>query len=227
MTATELRFAALLVAMAPGLAGCGAGWFTDRERNPVIEDYVGGTITGNERVGFMATTASHRLVTIRLKTDGGVGRTGQMCPEPPPDVAQALSSSFAAALGGSVTEPKSGAQAEAQAALARTFATTVTPLLRRSPGLQYHRDAMYYLCVAYLNEAITQVQFHKLVDDIRKDAKDILLKEAENPTPFIPVTVTATDPAKSAEEIITRLRQEMEKIEKERAARQKSAQPGG
>ena len=227
MTGTALRIVALLAATAPGLAGCGAGWLTSREKNPVIEDYVGGTITGNERVGFMATTASHRLVTVRLNTGGGVGKTGQMCPEPPPDVAQALSSSFAAALGGSVTEPKSGVQAEAQAALARTFATTVTPLLRRSPGLQYHRDAMYYLCVAYLNEAIDERKFHESAKQLQIDAKAILMKEAENPAPFIPVTVTATDPAKSAEEIINKLRAELEKIDKERAAKQKPAQPGG
>lgn len=217
MTRPRICIAVALALALPGLSGCGAGWLTSREKNPVIEDYVGGTVSGKERVGFMATTASHRLVTVRLNTgDGGVGRTGEMCPEPPPDVAQALSSSFAAALGGSATEPRSGVQAEAQAAVARTFATSVTPLLRRSPGLQYHRDAMYYLCVAYLNRAITEAQFLNLMTTLQADAKEILLKEAANPAPFIPVTVTASDPGKSAEEIINRLRQELDRLEKER-----------
>ncbi|MCB9958485.1 MAG: hypothetical protein H6843_07790 [Rhodospirillaceae bacterium] len=156
----------VLLCTALALSGCGYSMFTSRETNPIVEDYLGGFISGQERVGFMGTTATHRLVTVRLNTGPtGVGRTGMLCPEPPPDVAQAVASSFAAALSGSVTQPE-GLTAEAQGAIARSFATAVMPLLQRSQGLELYRDGMYYLCIAHMNEIIDEEEFEAMANDL-------------------------------------------------------------
>ena len=198
----------VILSMAVFVSGCGNSFFTSRRDNPVIEDYVGGIISGEERVGFMATTASHRLVTVRLTTgQGGVGRTGMLCPEPPPDVARAVSDSFAAAVEAAVDTPEGSANVEANSAIVSTFASAITPLLRRSQGLQFYRDGMYYLCVAYINEAIQRPQYEAQADAIRQMALTLMEREAANPPPFIPITVSASNPEEAAAQIITRLRE--------------------
>ncbi|MCA8909727.1 MAG: hypothetical protein KDA64_17825 [Rhodospirillaceae bacterium] len=187
------RYGAILCA-ALALAGCGTTFFAGRQGNPIIEDYVGGAISGGERLGFLGTTASHRLVTVRLNTDGGIGETGTFCPEPPPDVGQSIADSFAAALAGGVTTPAGGFAANADAAVASSFVSAVSPLLQRSQGLQFFRDGMYYLCVARMNEFITADQFQRQSAELRAAAHDLVLHELDRPSA---ATASAALPAET------------------------------
>lgn len=176
------RFGFILCATL-AVTGCGTTFFSGRQGNPIIEDYVGGVFSGGERLGFLGTTASHRLVTVRLNTDGGIGETGTFCPEPPPDVGQSIADSLAASLAGSVTPPAGVPTATADAAVASSFVSAISPLLQRSQGLQFFRDGMYYLCVARMNEFITADQFQRQSADLRTAAHGLVLHELDRPLP--------------------------------------------
>ena len=161
-----------------GLSSCGVNKLTSRKANPVLQENI-----GQHMLATISTTASHRTAYIRNRINPpdervilaanpvgpvristnisadrlGVGRHGQICPEPPPDVGQAVASSLAAALTGNVSAAPGQAlgnvgEAAVGTAFERAFSTSITPLLRRSQGLQYHRDAIFYLCIAYINE---------------------------------------------------------------------------
>jgi hypothetical protein len=193
------------------LGGCGFSWFSDRKENPVIEDYVGGTLTGQERVGTLATTASHRTVLVKLNTEGGVGRSGEFCPEPPPDVARSISDSFAAALEAAVETPAEQAEGQGSLTVATTFSSAVAPLLRRSQGLQFYRDGMYYNCVAFLNRAIDEQEFRAHANKLREDAFELIKLDAERPDPTFFITVGPED-EDAARKIVERLKEVLEEM---------------
>jgi hypothetical protein len=121
--------AALLIAACLTTSGCGSSWLSDRETNPVIEEYQASGLLGTERLaGILATTASRRTVLVKL-SEGGLARTGFVCAEPPPDVSEAFARSFAAALSAQGIPAGGAAQVSGDASLASTIATAVGPLL--------------------------------------------------------------------------------------------------
>jgi hypothetical protein len=195
------------------LSGCGWSFVADRKSNPVIKDYIGGTTREDEAVGVLGTTASHRTVIVRLNTENGVGQRGEFCPEPPPDVSQAIADSFAAALQAEVDTPASQTSGSGSLAVASTFSSSVAPLIRRSQGLQFYRDGMYYLCVAYINHVISQAEYNAQSGLLQKDARELIELDAKNPAPFINITVQSADPGKSAEDILKKLEDILSKVE--------------
>jgi hypothetical protein len=191
--------------------GCGWSFVADRKSNPIIKDYVGGTTREDEAIGVLGTTATHRAVIVRLNTQNGVGARGEFCPEPPPDVAQAIAESFAAALQAEVNAPTGQPGGSGAAGLASTFSSQISQLLRRSQGLQLYRDGMYYLCVAYINRIISAADYKANSDMLLRTAMELIKIEAANPAPYIPITVSASDPKEAATEILKKLQEALPK----------------
>jgi len=121
---------------------------------PVIDQSVGGSsILGtNGAMGALATTTEYR--TINAVTNKHL--FGGYCPEPPADTAVTKTTETIAALEATIDKISDSQQ---KADLTRKVAETLVPLLRRSQGLQYHRDGLYYLCVIALNDTVRGFEF--------------------------------------------------------------------
>lgn len=116
--------------------------------NGIHDQVVGGNaLLGEAKVGALSTTASYRTVVTRFDDKARV------CPEPPPDVAVAITSSLLAQL-----EAGNG-DINANATVAQSVAEKVAPLLKRTAALQFYRDARSYNCFAHMNGALTPAQY--------------------------------------------------------------------
>jgi hypothetical protein len=116
-----------------------------------------------------------------------MGVFAEFQPEPPPDVATAVADRLSAAV-------------EYQglgAGYSSAFATSVAPLLRRSQGLQYHRGAAFYLCVANMNGLLTPAQFLVRWDSLQKGVVEVMKAEVQQAgfvTAALPDGTTVTIP---------------------------------
>lgn len=134
------------------LSGCGTSLFSHRNDNPVIQDvYLAPQIwpwNNKTLVNTFATTASRRLVITK---QDNYGDTIEICAEAPPDVGEAFASAISNGFKLAITEKKTDISTEALNNYARSVATQITPLVYRSQGLQFFRDAMYNLCLDRMN----------------------------------------------------------------------------
>ncbi|BDW88188.1 hypothetical protein [Thalassospira tepidiphila] len=136
--------------------------------NGVNDQVVGGSaLLGEPQVGALSTTASYRTVIAKFNSDAVV------CPEPPPDVAVAVT----AALTASLTAESKSLDAEGTAALSRAVAESITPLLRRTSAVQFYRDARSYNCFAHMNGALTAEQYAAANTAVMLAAKELLHAE--------------------------------------------------
>tara|TARA_R110000796_G_scaffold156351_2_gene272998 strand:+ start:175465 stop:176046 length:582 start_codon:yes stop_codon:yes gene_type:complete len=154
-----LRILTLSVAgaMALSLGACSNG----------IQDQVvgGSALLGEAKVGALSTTASYRTVVAKFDS------TSRVCPEPPPDVAVAVTSSLLAQLAagkGDVT---------ANATLARSVAEKIAPLLKRTTALQFYRDASSYNCFAHMNGAMDSEAYQRANDAAMKSVTMLMALE--------------------------------------------------
>ncbi|GEM_PF-2035696 len=179
------------------LTGCGHRWFSPRETNPVLEDYVG---SFPRELGSMATDAAHRITTIRMSDGKHVSndewQVGEFCAEPPPDAMVNMAAQFgmvlaldltlpepqsaaaSAASGGLL--PRASAEGEGKTAFAREIATAMSPLLRRSQGLQWNRDTLSYFCSAFMNRTITKDEYYKKMKWVIEQSKGLVKAEMDN-----------------------------------------------
>lgn len=118
-------------------------------RNANIGRFVFGPIDWERKIGTLAVDAKKRLVVSNLIT-------GDFCSEPPPEVADSLSSSITAAI-----EKDNQINVE----FAKSFAQYANSLYKRSHAVQFFRDAAYNLCIQAMNE--TNIDLNKL-----KETKD-------------------------------------------------------
>ena len=180
------RMGAITWAVLPLLTGCGAVSFTERATNPVIEDYL--SADGDREIGTMASVASRRLTILRLADEQGDSartdrwRRGEFCSEPPPDAMVAAAGRWLAELTGLEDLPAGDAK------LTKSIASNMGPLLYRSQGLQWNRDNMAYICVAYMNRRIDRGKYIDLMEKIMTQSRMIIEKEVEN-MPTINVTI--------------------------------------
>jgi len=149
------------------LNGCGLAIFTPPKENPIIEDKIG--LKDKPFFRTMSTTAERRIVIV--KTLPG-SKYGKYCAEPSPDAADNLASSFAAYLKGSGSN--GAVNIEADTGFEKRLATTVFQLGTRSQGLQFFRDGSYSLCLAYLNEIITEAEYNIKLKELT-DASEALI----------------------------------------------------
>lgn|GEM_PF-1523096 len=103
----------LLLVLLIVISGCGLRTFTQREINPVSEDYINSNRL-NAVIGTLATDAAHRVALYRLN-DGKIidepgddrWQRGEFCAEPPPDAMVDISGAFAAAFTAEAKVPES------------------------------------------------------------------------------------------------------------------------
>ena len=140
--------------------------------NGIHDQVVGGSaLLGEPKVGALSTTASYRSVVAKFDGEQGT----KVCPEPPPDVAVAVTSAMTAGL--TIESDKLGT--EGNAGLSRAIAESLTPMLRRTAAIQFYRDARSYNCFAHMNGALTDAQYNNANAQALTAAKEVMLKEVE------------------------------------------------
>lgn len=149
------------------LSGCAL--FSSTNEQPVIEDHITDWI-GRKKIGVLSTTAARREVVFQMPSN-------RFCAEAPPDVAESLSSSLSLLAQGSGKEPTSSVDVTARLEVARTLATTIATLFRRSQGVQLFRDGSFNLCEAHLNGAIDGPQYKELHEALLKTAVALITQE--------------------------------------------------
>jgi hypothetical protein len=142
--------------------------FTSPKEQPVIEDRAHNWF-GIGKVGVLSTTAERREVIFKFPDN-------KFCAEPPPDVAEALSSSLILLAKGSATD-KTTAEVSARLEAAKTLATSVRTLFRRSQGAQFLRDGLFNLCQAYLNHVIKEDQYVAMYQELLRISQRLVEKE--------------------------------------------------
>jgi hypothetical protein len=155
----------ILIFAVASLSGCA---LFSSDKQPVIEDHINDW-NGKEKIGILSTTAERREVVFKMPKN-------QFCAEAPPDIAESLSSSLSAMAQGSVKDT-TAAEVTARLEVAKTFATTIATLFRRSQGVQLFRDGSFNLCEAYLNGAIDGPQYIKLHENLLKVSKELIVQE--------------------------------------------------
>jgi hypothetical protein len=103
-------------------------------------------------------------------------KTRKFCAEPPPDVAENVSSQFALALKASANV-QDKVQADAVLESARTLARAIQQLGRRTQGMQLFRDGMYNLCQGYVNEAMDQKTYVELFNKLMITSANLIGQE--------------------------------------------------
>lgn len=184
-----LRTCASVVFCLSSLAACGGN-----DRPPTIEEYTGSSVfTKSAVMSTISSDAAYRSAYILLS--GSAGReyegkgqrfSGQFCPEPPPDVAQSVSSAIAAALDADVEAPGAllgpqsitgAAKAGLGAQYSKAVASAVAPLIKRTSGLQFYRDQAFYTCAAFLNGVLGPDEYEQMLTDSANLAATVLMLE--------------------------------------------------
>ena len=157
------------------LAGCGHRYVAFRTTNPVLEDVVR---AGDQRITVVSTRADRRTVLI-VNQD-------RICAEPPPDVAEAVSSQAVARL----------ATQNIGIAGGTALQTALLQLAQRSQGLEYFRTASFVYCNMFvINRKITREQYNwYMAQAAAESAKLIALQIKENNLPSSLGTVQVTNP---------------------------------
>lgn len=175
MRTRKLAIIVLMCLMVFTFGSCGSRHVSERETNPVIEDYLSKTWFDVE-AGILATTASRRTVLMKLSEPND----GVICAEPPPDVGEALAKSLAASLSVNVTPPQAP-EIGVDAAYKKSLATAISALLKRSQGLQLLRDQNYNLCIDRMNNWITKEEY----DARKKSMVDLAADLVEKEIPYL------------------------------------------
>jgi|APTNR8051073442_1049403.scaffolds.fasta_scaffold08062_3 hypothetical protein len=192
----------------PLLSGCGTSAFTDRGKNPMIQDTTTAWLKPlweDQSVDVFATTASRRTILVKENDHDNIL---EACAEPPPDVAESFSEAIAAGFKAAVaveqgTDTKIGGSLAGQ--YARELATQVAPLLYRTQGLQVLRDSQYTLCVDRMSGYINEEDYIQKKDNRFKQALLLIalelpvMKEAQKA--FFEHWKTSTDKATADEAI--------------------------
>jgi hypothetical protein len=199
---TKIIKIALLGVTLIGIAGCGASVFSTRQTNPVVAEYLG-VWPFPGAVGVLSPDASRRITLIRMDDaehnySDTKWQIGEFCAEPPPDAMVNTASAFATALAAkmNVESPiaagvtgKDAGSGEGQAQLAQQIASAMSPLLRRSQGLQWGRDNMSAVCNAHLNRVISKAQYKELIDKIMASSFELIKLEIDK-LPKLDYTIT-------------------------------------
>lgn len=158
--------ALFLVVMVSVLSGC--SMFTPPIEKPVIEDHASNWF-GDNKVNIFSTTAERRETIIKFPD-------GKFCSEPPPDVAQALTSSFTLLAQGTVKDATAN-EVTARLEATKALATTIRSLFSRSQGIQLFRDGTFHLCQAYLNGSITKEEYKAMFESLLEKSTPLIQAE--------------------------------------------------
>lgn len=101
----------------------------------------------NHVVTMVSLDSTRRSVIVAMS--GEDNKAGKFCAEPPPDVAQEITSKFLANLSSEAEALPFDAQVQ------DNFDTTAIILVQRTALMDVYRTGTYALCQFHLNEAIT------------------------------------------------------------------------
>lgn len=96
---------------------------------------------GVDKIGTLSLTSSRRIVVANL-------HSGDLCAEPPPETADAITSALTAALKANVE-----GKAEFNSEFAESFSKHVNQLYKRSHTVQFLRDTAFYYCIDAINNS--------------------------------------------------------------------------
>ena len=131
------------------LTGC-ASTMDSFYNRPVIEDDLEGVIA------TASLSADRRTVIVKLLGNDA----GKFCAEPPPDVAQNITTSLDASLKVKLAK----APAEADGSIKDTLDKEIVVLAERTVLLDIYRTGTYALCQYHLNGAISDNELIKKFD---------------------------------------------------------------
>jgi hypothetical protein len=154
--------------LVAALSGCTL--FTDPLKQPVIEDHTDNGWFSKDKMTVFSTTAARREVIVKFPDN-------KFCAEPPPDVAESLTSSIAVAAQGSAKAQPGSPEFTASIEAVKTLATSIRTLFTRSQGVQLFRDGLFHLCQAYLNHGIKEPEYVALYNDLLKKSLELVEKE--------------------------------------------------
>lgn len=137
--------------------GCGVGMFN--ANGAIVEDKVG-------KYRTLAVTSERRVITFNEEKK-------KYCAEPPPDVAQNISTALS--YRGRATGGKLPGDVEAE--FTKALAVAAQRLMNRSQGLQLYRDGMYYLCQAFINDGVSENDFMAQSASLLKTAEELIRHE--------------------------------------------------
>lgn len=129
------------------------------------------------RPTVVVMTPERRSVLIVPQAYNGQNIGLRVCPEPPPDVAEALTDALAAQL------KAENSDIHASSKFSSSFTSSITQLFRRSQGAELFRDGSNALCLAWLND----IYKHGDLDTWRTDFNHLL----ELSTHLIQLEITA------------------------------------
>ena len=155
-----------VVIAASLLSGC--AMFTPPKEKPVIEDHTSNWF-GMNKVSIFSTTAERRETIIKMPDN-------KFCSEPPPDVAEALTSSFSLLAQGSLKDAKTE-EVTARLEATKALATSIRSLFTRSQGIQLFRDGAFHLCQAYLNGSINESDYKASLQLLFQETAKLIEKE--------------------------------------------------
>ena len=137
-----------ILAIVSGLvvAGCGANFVTAYRSHEIEKGRPESTAVIDAKQRAIVATDAARA---SFANDPWRSRETFVCAEPSPDALSAISSSFSASGGFSLT-----GQGQAQAAFAQSLAEVASQLGKRNATVQLLRDGLYRQCEAYLNGLI-------------------------------------------------------------------------
>lgn len=161
------------------LAGCGHRYVAFRATNPVIEDRVRAGSSGGEKMSVVSTRADRRTILV-LDDD-------RICAEPPPDVAEAVSSQAVAKF--AATKVSAGAGTALQTALMQ--------LAQRSQGLEYFRTASFVYCNMFvINRSISAEQYRLFMERAAEQSVQLMEQQIEKGSlPSAPGNLIFSNPA--------------------------------
>ena len=154
-----------IIAASLTLFGC--KFFIPPQGHPVLDDRIGGGIFTQPKYVQFATTPERRVVLMNLNLE-----TPHMCAEPSPDASEDLSYSLSAALSAKKTDTK------VDASIAGALQSVSNQLFTRTQGVQFYRDGMFSLCMAYMNGVVNrQEDYIQLSTELRNQAFVLIQQE--------------------------------------------------
>ena len=133
----------------------------------------------------VAVTAEKRLVMEAKDNRNTTDQKFVICAEPSPDVAQSILSMF------KITADWGKQKRLNSTELESLFNSIPVPLVVRSQGLQFYRDSVFALCQMRMNGWIAENGdgFKSALEQISKDAKDIIIEEVKSGSLHYPVLI--------------------------------------
>lgn len=158
----SVRSAFVIVSIGLLLSGCGHRYITSRSTNPLIEDRVRLGHSDQQKMSVLTSRADRRTILLF--------GPGQVCAEPPPDVAEAVFSQAVAEI----------STKNINAGIGSTLQTALLQLTRRSQGLDYYRTGAFVNCMMHYTGALTRDEYVAAMDKLLDESVKLTMAEIEH-----------------------------------------------